>query len=984
MFTIEQANNNYPNGGGDGSGGDYPTNATFDTIKVNKVATFTVNNKDITFANHETRIKTLEESSNNNNNNGIVTGNNLFSSSVGYPEIIITDNVSQTIDGNKKTLTITIDENSYKDYAGDMIEFVLPGSFHITESVRITRQTDKTYTCPVIALKDNNYSLTNIPKQNSLYIQIDSLFDNPMSLFTSGDLQIRSVVKQPALSTNNVIKCGKIEADNTFNLYRSPLPNLYDMREYGETNAHWWGYFGYNSDSEEFSKLLDGQEFRFTDNAFGCSYTLTKQQDKWIGHNLCYHVPEQITKNDRESSYAKLFMKWDIVNSRIFELCTGFYISVSMDINPLKWLYDNNKMEFDFYKTPKYHKDGKDGDYWWIQFKDNDAGYDYSKTITITLNLNNEDTSCSRKIVCQWNFHSVNLVNIFKAELNQIERIGLDYSSNRVYSWIPNGLYLFMEKEMVFALDDDIGYETGTNPFEFLANKCCYTITPRPEACSTLETSYNIRTSGVVIGQNIESHVFTLNSMGNTVDRTVNRVEDIQRVCQDLQSQINGMKNKTDWFTIIKNVISITSGIIGVVNGIRTFSTFAANGIGGIAANCLAVGKQAEEVVEEEVIDEIIRDVDVLSPGITTRELELIDEPKETTIDGVDTIISFYHLSYVNKDYKLGLITIDNGTGDELEELVDYDYDNKKFTPKDETIQIVYKPEEQLLIIIGKHYDKVKIEFIKKSYGLGANNLGTTLSNKKLLTAAAVKKLIDNNLRHNNTLQSNSLSGLADFRKYDDLTYVTKSTELTVTDNEYVNETYNFNHTTSHIPYHNNAKLKGKMINVNTSLSFKFTLDFEEESQEDNISIMKQGDIVFHWDTVTGALFIIIKEDLFYVELESATLANITDEFILRSEFEALKARIEALENKNNNDELNKELDKQITELEVKCRNIIPTIEKTGDLTLEDRIELLESQCKNILINDKRSLTELCSETTADLTLKERLTLIDKKLANII
>lgn len=55
----------------DGSGGDYPLDAVFDsieaqsidcdTITVNKEATFTVDNEQITFANHESRIKTLEQ-----------------------------------------------------------------------------------------------------------------------------------------------------------------------------------------------------------------------------------------------------------------------------------------------------------------------------------------------------------------------------------------------------------------------------------------------------------------------------------------------------------------------------------------------------------------------------------------------------------------------------------------------------------------------------------------------------------------------------------------------------------------------------------------------------------------------------------------------------------------------------------------------------------------------------------------------------------
>ena len=69
--------------GGSGGGGDYPNDATFDTIKVNKDATFTITDeetktsKDITFANHESRIATLEQS-------GGGGSDSLFSSYTGY------------------------------------------------------------------------------------------------------------------------------------------------------------------------------------------------------------------------------------------------------------------------------------------------------------------------------------------------------------------------------------------------------------------------------------------------------------------------------------------------------------------------------------------------------------------------------------------------------------------------------------------------------------------------------------------------------------------------------------------------------------------------------------------------------------------------------------------------------------------------------------------------------------------------------------
>ena len=92
---------------------------------------------------------------------------------------------------------------------------------------------------------------------------------------------------------------------------------------------------------------------------------------------------------------------------------------------------------------------------------------------------------------------------------------------------------------------------------------------------------------------------------------------------------------------------------------------------------------------------------------------------------------------------------------DELVELVDYDFENKQFNqPKDENVHIEYKPLEHKLIIIGKQYDYVRIEYIKEVLGIGPNDLGDELTNNKILTAKAVKKLIDNNLKQSNEIES--------------------------------------------------------------------------------------------------------------------------------------------------------------------------------------------------------------------------------------
>ena len=81
----------------------------------------------------------------------------------------------------------------------------------------------------------------------------------------------------------------------------------------------------------------------------------------------------------------------------------------------------------------------------------------------------------------------------WKHSNNCIECLECEHETDQVAS--PHSSYsltICTPTDFVFQLSDDIGYEQRTNPLEFLANNCCYTITPRPEACSTLETTYII------------------------------------------------------------------------------------------------------------------------------------------------------------------------------------------------------------------------------------------------------------------------------------------------------------------------------------------------------------------------------------------------------------------------------------------------------------------------------------------------------------
>ena len=580
----------------------FPTDATFDTIKVNKDATFTVNNQDITFANHETRIKTLEESG------GGSGGDSSFTYSFGYPEIIISTNLTETDEDNNHTLTIDIDHELYKDYVGDMIEFTLPSeiaadltTYRVVAPVKISRQADGTYTCPVIEYKNTagteeepvyKYVLTNTPNQTTLFIRMISLLDNPLSIFTSGNMEIKSVIQQPSISTPNNIKCNIIEADNAFSLYRSPIPNVYEMIDCGVLNtraySYWYAFWGYQAHTEEVNNLIDGQEFHFEDNAFGTSYLLTYRNREWTGNNLCYYSEALVTKNDYQSDFARIYLANTATNIRIIDVAldsSPLYEpspTNDSDYNPLKRLYDNNLFKFNgFPANPKYIKDGKDGDYYYIDFINDDDYPDRTDDISISFTLGDMVTTC------QWEFRSISDTSMYHAQSNQIERLGI---SKSFHIWdrdwesqlnVYEGIFAFMDKDVVVPLTGDINYQEGTNPFEYLRATDYYNVEPRPEACTTLYTNYNIRTTGNVIGQNIESHVFALNSLGNDVDRAIVRLSQltqyVQQAMAQVEAQIESLQSAVDAMTIGQ----LVDGAFGLLSTVTSFVATGAKILGG-------------------------------------------------------------------------------------------------------------------------------------------------------------------------------------------------------------------------------------------------------------------------------------------------------------------------------------------------------------------------------------------------------------------
>uniref|UniRef100_UPI002FE04829 hypothetical protein n=1 Tax=Helicobacter typhlonius TaxID=76936 RepID=UPI002FE04829 len=111
--------------------------------------------------------------------------------------------------------------------------------------------------------------------------------------------------------------------------------------------------------------------------------------------------------------------------------------------------------------------------------------------------------------------------------------------------------------------EGDIKYEKNTNPFTYLFEQQAYDIIPKPEACSYLSTIHNIRTDGIVIGANIETHSFMLNDLGNNVTllggeiQRIDEAEKQDRKDIDHLNQIVQKKSAPEWVEYLAIALSV-------------------------------------------------------------------------------------------------------------------------------------------------------------------------------------------------------------------------------------------------------------------------------------------------------------------------------------------------------------------------------------------------------------------------------------------
>ena len=178
---------------------------------------------------------------------------------------------------------------------GQIFAYTLPRSYvntknHVIGTVYTTVNENNTFNNPDITKVEAKYVVTYYTSDKPGIVISDF---NPFDMYTLGELRIEWMPKPTTLTSPAKVVCDIIDAKNALQLYETPIPVFFRPVNYGEDSNYWWMTWGYKNDSSEFSKLLEGQPFRFTESSFGHNYTLYKNGGSWAGNNMCTAFPSK-------------------------------------------------------------------------------------------------------------------------------------------------------------------------------------------------------------------------------------------------------------------------------------------------------------------------------------------------------------------------------------------------------------------------------------------------------------------------------------------------------------------------------------------------------------------------------------------------------------------------------------------------------------------------------------------------------------------
>ena len=669
--------------GGSGGGGDYPTDAEFDTIKVNKEATFTVNDENITFANHESRIKSLEQSG------GGGSGDSLFTSYTGYDYFAVKNENITTGNANYwgkpyYYLSITVPDSIATKLSNNsniiqVFNIIIRERIFYTTSAECITQFNISYQnnkfiCPVITFlnTEDNHNVCSLEYKDSpfednlpaIFIH-DDLHISPHTLYINGDMSIVYLLNQSGIqSIAKEIKCDIIDARNCFKLHESDVPYLYKPKYFkerittegtehlpgGTANkileqiGKYWTCIWEFDDKQQF---VDGQTFKFEEYCFGntFSFTWNAVKQSWVGNNVrC--VQKQNVANIFDGNLAYVVaIERNTINYDIVNLTAKY---VPNDGNIVQALHESGKITCyirwgDRTETidkvgivyqsgyPKYLNKYKwkannieyDAMEFAYQWNDKHSAFNFDYLI-IQISINDVTTQLVYK------FRETQQQTgwiMFDVQSNTIPNLGGSYSNlltNSTHNSKNIELHLFKD---FTKPRDEINWDGVTNPFIYIIDRQFYKITPNPVGSTTLYTDFNITSSKVITADNITTMRSDLNVVSNTVDVVSWDVSKLRSDFETFAEQVEEQMKVTEVLEVVDDVLSVVDVGLAIPG---VFKFFKEGGFKGIMrffdrTNVESIADLETDIASDvtNIIDDVTDVIDPIDTLVTATNIAL-------------------------------------------------------------------------------------------------------------------------------------------------------------------------------------------------------------------------------------------------------------------------------------------------------------------------------------------------------------------------
>ncbi|MBO5711817.1 MAG: hypothetical protein J6R47_03170, partial [Acholeplasmatales bacterium] len=344
--------------------------------------------------------------------------------------------------------------------------------------------------------------------------------------------------------------------------------------------------FGYEEGTDEFNDLPDNFRFRLKDPIFNYNYEAIKRNNQWdftYGNLHCKcsgkafaafnylddtggkAAGPSIIMNDSNKIALQYMMKcigkpttdsWEVMYKNLWDACT-----ITIDNNEI----GEAAFKLDSVKTTKKEEGHNQYCYMGIDYEIYSTNYILNKEYSIRMQRDN-----LIDITWKWSCSSLfdsgaepgTSTTAFHTITDCFELFPFEFHSTLLFNQQTRANRLrFYATPDFLVWDVNVSYNKGTNIWRFLYDKDYVIIEHRPESCSALMTNKNLITDGIVVAQNLETHLHSLNQVANAGEELATHVAYTDNVLADIIQNLASI-NEFIRLTMITDFVCL--GIEGV------------------------------------------------------------------------------------------------------------------------------------------------------------------------------------------------------------------------------------------------------------------------------------------------------------------------------------------------------------------------------------------------------------------------------------